>query len=54
MIRAILLVLCLSSCVSHDARCRSWGAEPGTQAYISCMTELHAHATPLQEWTGLK
>jgi hypothetical protein len=30
---------------AHDSRCRSYGAVPGTPAYINCMTQLANTAT---------
>jgi len=47
MKKAVLLALLLGSCqttqdqvAADDARCRSYGAKPGDQAYISCRLNL--------------
>jgi hypothetical protein len=52
-IRAFLVLLSLAGCANHgpprdfaaeadDAQCRSYGARPGTDAYIGCRTNLAA------------
>jgi len=40
-----LLALSLSGCIGsavRDAKCQSWGARPGSDAYVNCRAQLEA------------
>ena len=36
----LLTVVALTGCATNDDECRSFGAVPGTDAYVNCMTGL--------------
>lgn len=49
---ALLAIAALNACsAGDDEQCRSYGAKPGDQGYVDCMTRLSVmHHEDLQKW----